>query len=406
MTGPRVALFTDSFLEANGVARTAQALESYAERHRLPFLCVHGGDRTGISRHRSITRVELRRSRFGSFGLEHDLRFDLLLWRHVHFVAQALRAFEPDVLHFTGPSDIGQLGAYLGFRMGIPMVGSWHTNLHEFASRRLLKWSRWLSDSRRALAHRWVEDHALSATLLFYRIPRAILAPNAELHELLERRLGKPTYPMSRGVDTTLFTPARRRRNEDAVVNVGFVGRLSPEKNVRVLADVERALAATAAPFRMTIVGEGSEAAWLRAHLSRASFPGVLRGEALADAYANMDLFVFPSETETVGNVVLEAMASGVPVVAMARGGPRFIAADAAAAVLADDTPGFVQAAVALSVDGLRRRQMAEAAHAHARLRSWDAVFAGVWDVYGRVSAHSQPDSSDAVAHAAGTPAA
>ncbi|HEV3061190.1 MAG TPA: glycosyltransferase [Vicinamibacterales bacterium] len=405
MSSPRIALFTDSFHEANGVARTGRALESYAARHDLPFLCVHAGEQTRVFQNGSVTRVELRRGGLGSFGLEHDLRFDVFLWRYTRLVSQALRSFAPDILHFTGPSDIGQLGAYLGYRMDIPMVGSWHTNLHEYASRRLLTRCRWLSEKGRMAMRLWVERRALSATLLFYRIPRAIFAPNDELHRLLERRLGKPTYDMSRGVDTTLFTPARRRR-DDGTINIGFVGRLSPEKNVRALADVDRALAATATPFRMTIVGEGSEAAWLRTHLPHASFPGVLRGDALADAYADMDLFVFPSETETVGNVVLEAMASGVPVVAMARGGPRFIAADAASAVLANNTAGLIDAAVMLARDDARRRRMAEAARAQALRRSWDSVFAGVYDVYRRVAAQRQRDDLDAVAHAAGTPAA
>jgi glycosyltransferase involved in cell wall biosynthesis len=347
----------------------------------------------------------LRRGGFGSFGLEHDLRFDVFLWRYTRLVAKALRSFAPDILHFTGPSDIGQMGAYLGCRMGIPMVGSWHTNLHEYASRRLLTRCRWLSEKGRMAMRLWVERQALSTTLLFYRLPRAIFAPNDELHRMLERRLGKPTYAMSRGVDTTLFTPARRRR-DDATINVGFVGRLSPEKNVRALADVERAMAAAAIPFRMTIVGDGCESAWLRARLSHATFPGTLRGDALADAYADMDLFVFPSETETVGNVVLEAMASGVPVVAIARGGPRFIAADAASAVLANNIDGLVDAAVALARDDSRRRRMADAARAQALRRSWDTVFAGVYDVYRRVASQCQRDDLDAVAHAAGTPAA
>src|SRR5260370_20923339 len=74
-----------------------------------------------------------------SFGLDHDLKFDLALWRHAGRVAELLRRFRPHVLHFLGPSDVGQLGAYLGHRLNIPMVGSWHTNLPEYAARRLLK---------------------------------------------------------------------------------------------------------------------------------------------------------------------------------------------------------------------------------------------------------------------------
>src|SRR5262245_11434213 len=135
---PRVALFTDSYYEANGVARTATALEAFAAERERPLLVVHGGTAQQLIESGSVVRLELPRSTWMSFNLDHDLRFDLGLWRHAWQVMSVLRWFRPDVLHFTGPSDIGQLGALLGHRLSIPMVGSWHTNLHEYASRRLL----------------------------------------------------------------------------------------------------------------------------------------------------------------------------------------------------------------------------------------------------------------------------
>src|SRR5262245_52961325 len=110
---PRIALFTDSYHEANGVARTATALEAFAAERDLPLLLVHGGRANQLVETGSVQRLELRRSRL-SFDLEHDLRFDLALWRHAGRVAQVVREFRPDLLHFTGPSDIGQLGAFLG----------------------------------------------------------------------------------------------------------------------------------------------------------------------------------------------------------------------------------------------------------------------------------------------------
>ena len=111
MTSPlRVALFSDSHYETNGVARTAAALEAYAGRRRMPLLSVHAGPVTQVTQEESIVRIELKRCLATSFGLEHDLRFDVALWRHLGRVRRALHRFAPDVLHFTGPSDIGQLG--------------------------------------------------------------------------------------------------------------------------------------------------------------------------------------------------------------------------------------------------------------------------------------------------------
>ena len=227
MKTPRIALFSDSYHEANGVARTAFAIEACAKRRNIPLLSVHAGPETRLVHDGSIVRLDLKRSSVFSFGLEHDLRFDLAMWRHIGRVAESVKWFAPDVLHFTGPSDVGQLGACLGHRLSIPMVASWHTNLHECASRRLRL--TWASQARRDDAKAWVEQHALRLLMLFYKIPRVVLAPNRELAGLLESRTGKPTLLMSRGVDTDVFTPARRR-GPNAIVNIGYVGRLSADK--------------------------------------------------------------------------------------------------------------------------------------------------------------------------------
>src|SRR5690242_19647202 len=119
---PRIALITDSYYEANGVARTAGALEAFAAERDRPLLVVHGGHANQLIETGSIARLELARWPSTSFALDHDLWFDVGLWRHTRLVAQVLRWFRPDVLHFTGPSDVGQIAAWLGSRMSIPMV--------------------------------------------------------------------------------------------------------------------------------------------------------------------------------------------------------------------------------------------------------------------------------------------
>ena len=379
---PRVALFTDSYYEANGVARTACGLEAYAAQHDYPMLLVHGGRINQTIPSGSTTRLELQRWNATSCALEHDLGFDVAFWRHAGRVAEALRAFNPDLVHLTGPSDVGLLGAYLARRLALPVVGSWHTNLHEYAARRFLPYISRLSRAAQTRIGGFIEQRALSTTLLFYRSPRVLLAPNREWAAVLGARLRKPVFVMTRGVDTALFSPDKRRR-ADAVVNIGYVGRLSVEKNVRALAAVARALAESGfSGVRFTIVGNGSEREWLRQHIPGAVFTGVLRGADLSAAYANMDLFVFPSETETVGNVVLEAMASGVPVVAMAHGGPKFIANSTRGAVLAHNQQELVDLTVSLVASSEARRVMAAAAREDALTRSWSAVFDTVYRAY------------------------
>ena len=367
----RIALFSDSYHEANGVARTTAAIEASARKQGIPLLSVHAGPETRLVHDGSIVRLDLKRSSISSFSLEHDLRFDIAIWRYASRVSKALQWFAPDVLHVTGPGDVGQLGAYLGHRLKIPMAASWHTNLHQYVSRRLPL-------RRRA----WVEAKALRALLLFYKIPGVVLAPNRELAATLERATGRPTFLMSRGVDTGTFRPAKRLL-ANKIINIGYVGRLSVEKNVRLLQTVEAELDAEGLDVRFTIVGDGSEREWLQRNMLRAEFPGVLRGEALAQAYAQMDVFAFPSETETVGNVVLEAMASGVPAVVMSRGGPKFMVDPGRTAIVATHHDEFIQGVRTLVRSRERREAMGAAARAYAQdLVSWDRIFIDVCRAY------------------------
>ena len=113
------------------VARTTQAIEACAKRRNIPLLSVHAGPETRLVHDGSIVRLDLKRSKLCSFRLGLGQRFDISMWRHLGRVADTVKWFAPDVLHFTGPSDVGQLGACLGHRLRIPMVASWHTNLHD-----------------------------------------------------------------------------------------------------------------------------------------------------------------------------------------------------------------------------------------------------------------------------------
>jgi phosphatidylinositol alpha 1,6-mannosyltransferase len=377
----RVAFFTDSYEEANGIARLTQALEAYATSRGLPFLCVHGSRSNSAAKDSRPPHLVLKRSS-ASLRLEHDLTFDLLLWRHYRRVANQLKLFRPDVLHITGPSDVGQLGATLGHRLSIPIVGSWHTNLHQYAALRSRKWLARLPDHARGRALAAIERGALAATLLFYNIPRVLLAPNEELVTILATRTRKPTHLLSHGVDPAVFTPANRMRHDDTL-RIGFVGRLSAEKHVAMLPVLERAIRCSEPrPCQFVVVGEGSQRAWLEREMPTAEFPGVLHDDRLARAYANFDLFVFPSESETFGLVVLEAMASGVPVIAMARGGPQFVVESGVSGFLAKDERQFVEATLTVLRDQPLRARLGVGARASALKWSWTMVFDELYQVY------------------------
>jgi glycosyltransferase involved in cell wall biosynthesis len=370
-----VALFADSFHEVNGVGLTCRSLEDYARHWGYPMLSVHAGPRTLRERLGSVERFELASSRW-CLGLEKDLKFDLLFPRHWAALKAAVKEFRPDVVHVTGPNHAGLLGALLAHDMNVPVVASWHTNLHEYAARRL---PEFVPAALRAP----VETAALKLLAAFYQIARVVLAPHEGLRQMLAEQTGKPCRLMRRGVDCSLFNPRRRSRADEAVV-VGYVGRLSPEKSVRTLKDVERALIRSGlANFRIEVAGHGSEQDWLVENLPRLRAHGVQRGEALARIYAGFDVFAFPSETDTYGNVVQEAMASGVPCVVTTEGGPAHIVTHGLNGIVARGGAEFAGAVATLACDAELRARMGEEARRTAEGASWDAVFEAVYDAYG-----------------------
>ncbi len=134
----RVAFFPDSFDEPNGVATLSREFAAFAECRQLPFCYAHAGKERRANSRGSVTALELNRS-WASFPLDKDLYCDPLLTRHRAWVIAHLKEFRPDLIHITGPGDFGILGFWVSHSLRIPLVASWHTNLHEYASQRLQK---------------------------------------------------------------------------------------------------------------------------------------------------------------------------------------------------------------------------------------------------------------------------
>jgi glycosyltransferase involved in cell wall biosynthesis len=380
---PRVAYFPDSFHEVNGVAHTSRHFEAFARRRNLPFLCVRAGDRKpAVLEDGNVWTLELPRG-FLSFALEKDLRFDPAYLRHIPLIGEVLERFQPDLIHITGPSEVGMLGAGLAHHLSLPLAASWHTNVHEYLARRSDWLLRLLPKRQSNATGQKIEDLAMAVAAKFYSAARVLFAPNPELCALLERTTGRPCHRMPRGVDAELFHPAKRKRDaDDREAVLGFVGRLSVEKNVALLAQVQQELEQRGhRSFRFLIVGHGGEAGWLRERLPRADFTGVLHGDELAAAYAKMDLFVFPSHTDTFGNVVLEALASGVPAIVTPDGGPPTIVRDGETGRIVPDAE-FAAAVAEVLANPAKHAAMRLAARAFALTMSWDSVFEGVYAAY------------------------
>jgi len=377
----RVAFFPDSYLEVNGAAMTCQRLVNFARDNDRPMLCVHAGPETKMTTTGSVSHFALKRSPL-AIALDEGLAFDPLFTRHIPKIRKTLVEFRPDLIHITGINDVSNAAAYLAWKMGIPMLGSWHTNVHEFAASRLQRLFRFLPQKILDPFVRMAEFRIMQGCILFYQMPKVVLAPNEELVSELGRRTKRTARLMARGVDSEFFSPTKRTI-DDGVLRVGFVGRLRAEKNVKLLIDVERGMLERGLTnFKFLIVGEGNVREHLEKNMQTAEFTGFLSGEKLAEAYANMDIFLFPSETDAFGNVAQEANASGVPAIVTDKGGPKFIIKPSVNGMIASGPEEFIEHTVTLASDPDLLARMKAHARDFAVSRSWDAIFEGVYDAY------------------------
>jgi glycosyltransferase involved in cell wall biosynthesis len=285
-------------------------------------------------------------------------------------VVEALADGRYGLVHLCSPGPAGVMAALTGRTMVLPMAGSYHTELSAYAE---------LRSGDPALA-----AHMTAALSLFYGQCSIVLSPSAAADaRLLElgiepARLGR----WDRGVDASRFSPSLRDPASlglDGVnpsVNVLYAGRLTTEKGIALLAETFLAAHARDPRLHLFVAGGGPEEGLLRALLGpRVTFLGWLEGEALAAAYASADIFLFCSQTDTFGQVLLEAQASGLPVIAVRAGGPAELIDDGRSGLLCPPSAETLADAVTwLAGSEAARRRLAAGGLAAARERSWDAA--------------------------------
>ena len=283
-------------------------------------------------------------------------------------IRRDVERFAPDLILVSTPDILGARAETLGRRLGVPVVASMHTRFEAYLDYYGLGWLRPLA-----------ETHLRR----FYRRADHVLAPTQGLVEELRRVRGDGRVSLwSRGVDRALFNPSRRhsawrQRNgwpADHVV-VLWLGRLVLEKGVDMFVEALRTLQRRGLKVIPLIVGAGPAERRLRA-LDGAVFTGHLTGPDLARAIASADLLIHPSTTETFGNVVLEAMASGLAVISADAPGARALIEPGVTGFLCDpaDPADYVGAAVRLIESPGKRRRIGEAARAASEAYSWDSV--------------------------------
>jgi len=384
----RIALVTENFLpKLDGVTRTLAMLLEHLQRQGHKAI-VLGPE--GTLRHYAGARI------FGAPGLPIPFYPELRFLFPAPRLERRLARFRPDLVHVVDPMLLGAAGVAWGRRLGVPVLSSYHTNLADYCA--------------------YFHLSALVAPMWSYRRflhnqCAVTLCPSPSTALQLRRHGFERVDLWQRGVDSQLFTPERRnpawRRRitgDDAMPIILYVGRLSHEKNLADLVTPFTQLADHCA--HLAIVGDGPARGDLERALAgrRATFTGYLRGEALAEAYASADIFAFPSTTETFGQVVMEAMASGLPVVGYDAEGVRDNVRHHETGLLAAPrNAGEFTAGLRALLDAPdHRRRMGAAAHAHAIQRDWPSVLDGLLATYGSVIADARADAPAPEARAEG----
>ncbi len=284
---------------------------------------------------------------------------------------QAVREFRPDVIHLATEYTLGLTGLRAARKLGVPMVASFHTNVPGTLPYYGYSWVSGLCWKYL----RWFHNHA-EVTFCPSEMNRSVLLDRGFRHVRI----------WSRGVDTEHFAPqhrserVRRRHGPADALHLLYVGRLTPEKDLAVLFQAYERLKAVqlARPVHLVVAGDGAYTARMQAQAPRnVTFAGYLEGRSLSEAYSSADVFVFPSRVETLGNVVLEALASGLPVVGVAQGGTLENVQHGVNGLLCEpgDPESFADGVVQLTKDPDLRRELSRNARAWAEERSWDAAF-------------------------------
>ncbi len=290
-------------------------------------------------------------------------------------VVEALAEGRYGVLHLCSPGPAGVAAALIGRVLGLPVVGSYHTELAAYAGLRS-------GDARLGLA----VEAALAA---FYGGCDVVLSPSAASDERLAALGVGAADRWDRGVDVARFSPALRTRAPDGRVRVLYAGRLTKEKGADLLANAFLAARARDPRLELVLAGGGPEEDALRSRLgSAATFLGWLEVDALARAYADADVFLFCSQTDTFGQVVLEAQASGLPVVAVDAGGPSELIADGRSGLLCPPRPSALADAVTgLAGSRAARERLARGGLAAVRERTWESSLAALGNGWRRALA-------------------
>lgn len=378
----KIAIFTDTFYpEINGVARTLKRFTDYiaAQDISVKVFAPENPSDDYVSTH-------IHRFKSASFFLYPECR---VAFPNYFQIKAEIEDFQPDLIHVATPFNLGMTGVYCAKKLNIPLVGSYHTDFDQyltfydlpFLSSFLWKYMNW-----------------------FHRPMQKLFVPSVETMDKLEVCGFTNMEIWPRGVDCELFHPfydkyaVRKRYSIQKEYILSYAGRLAPEKNVSFLLDIARNLPQQIRDrVHWLIVGDGPIREQLEKEApANMTFTEYLNGEQLAEVYSASDLFVFPSATETFGNVVLESLASGTPVIGANSGGVKNIITHGVTGILceANNLQQFTNGIVSMIASDSKRLQMGYEGRNYALSQKWDKIFDDLLVQYRHVIGRNMRDGS------------
>lgn len=363
----RIALFTETFLpKVDGIVTRL--------KHTVEHLQKQGNQVLVFSPEGGLKEYKGARIN-GIKGIPLPLYPELKLAIPNPSIRFSLQRFKPDLVHVVNPAVLGLGGIYYAKKLNIPLVASYHTHLPQYLHHYNLGALEGLLWEALKLAHNQAELNLCTSTAI--------------VNELVNHDIERVDL-WQRGVDTDTFHPSlvcgqMRHRlsqgNPDAPLLL-YVGRVSAEKEIDKIKSVLESIPSA----RLAIVGNGPAKEELEAHFAgtNTNFVGYLHGQELASAYASADAFVFPSSTETLGLVLLEAMAAGCPVVAARRGGIPDIVTDGVNGHMfdPDDPQGAIVATKRLLAQKDEREQLRQNARLEAEKWGWASATKQLYNYY------------------------
>jgi len=370
----KIAVITDTFYTINGISRTYQELAKYCQKKNIRLDIFTIGTTAKHQKKGSVNIYQFTVS--WPFKYYYDLPpFDARIIPPGFKEKFVLTKY--DIIQLATPGSLGIAARLMLSSDPTPKVGVFHTMLAEYAGdwteKNLKKLPDYLKYSITGLSQAAVWQ----ILKWFYAKTDLVLAPSEEIKKKL-KILKRPIKIFPRGVDTKIFNPNHKNKKSKLPVAL-YVGRLSPEKNLDLLVKLFK----NRTDCQLWLVGDGPYKTGLMAQLPQAKFFGYLTGKRLSQIYANADFFIFPSTTDTFGNVILEAQASGLPVIVTNSGGPKELVKNKINGLIAKPKiSAFNQAINYLLKDKKRRELMGQNARLSAESQSWPKVFEKLFKIY------------------------